>query len=482
MRNNKKERDFEKYKNNLDEADFEKVSGFFDDLKARTCCFGDGFNKIRRWYEAAFLYYFKNNLTVDEIIKRLDHSHLSGFYARRSSLWYSLDIVGSYKSIGFLKGKKGIYEIIYVCEEDIIPSLLQIALCTAVKRYPFFACRLKKGFFGYYLDCEKKISDVCQYVKSKDLLCDFDEVGEFFKLYYSKNKIVLAFVDGITDCYGAQTFLECVNEYYSYLLCGVLYKELESKITDLPTYEENSNGFDSLNIYPREFENKKEESITLEGDLYGDGIWKTHCCTLVRRDLERVVLSRKTDAESYFLEVVFNALKYSTDRLSGEIAIGVSWDGREKNVKETVRNFTCERIFSADCREKNVREKINNLFMSAGLKKWDLLENLIFTLGAIKNVPLIFKPLSRVYGNFKKHNKYTCSFGCFYANNAEMYITFKPCECGTGFFVTFLQHRVVVSVSNNGTDPSFFEKLERIFREDGISLLEDREIIKCKVE
>lgn len=480
MRNNKKERAFERYISCLDLHDQAEISAFFDGLKERTCCFEGEWLKMRTCYEDAILYYAQNKMTVDEILVRLDHRHYGGFYARRSQIWHPLDIVGSYKSIGFLKNRRGIYEMIYNASEDIIPALLQLAVYAAVKRYPHFSCRLKRGFFGYYLESVKTAADISPYVCDREM---FDDGDEFFKITYKQNKIILIYIDGIADNYGAQMFLKVITEYYAYLLGDVNDDGLKENISGLPTYSENTNEFDKMEIYPREWVKNNNRCITLEGNMDRYGEWKTECCTLSRKDLEQVCRSRETSLKGYFLEAVCNSAKYSTDRLKGEIAVGVVCNLRKEHDSMTVRNFTYESIFKLERQEGELKEKINNYIDRSGDN--ELLGNLLLVSNGIKRVPLVLKPYSKAYRDMYRRYQMTCVFGFYEAEKnrcgEEMYITLKPQECGIGCFVTLLNSRAVVTVCNNGTDPAFFEKLREIFRTDGISVFEDREIVKSKI-
>ncbi len=480
MRNNKKERDFDRYKNNLNLCDREEISAFFDSLKERTCCFEGGWLKMKSCYEDAILYYAWNNLSVDEILERLDHTHYGGFYARHSRLWHPLDIVGSYKSIGFLKKHWGVYEMVYNAGEEIVAPLLQLAVYAAVKRYPYFSCRLKKGFFGYYLEGAKNAVDVSSYVNERE---PFDDRGEFYRLTYKQNKIILIYLDGITDSYGASLFLREVVSCYTYLSGDIIDDKLKENVACLPTYRENANEFDKMEIYPEEWLKKSDMCITLEGNMMGDGNWKTKCCTLSRKELENICKSRETSIKGYFLEAVCTAVNYSTDRLKGEIAVGMIWDLRKQYNSETVRNFTFERILRIDRQERDIKERVKN-YLGMPCDN-ELLGNFLLLYNGIKRVPLLLKPCFKVYREMYKRCRTTCVFGCYEAGDSwrgkEMYITIKPQFCGMGCFVTLLDGKAVVTVCNNGTDPVFFEKLREIFRGDGISVFEDREIVKSKI-
>lgn len=482
--NNKKEKEFENYKNSLSVYEREKISEFFNCLKERTCCAERGWHKIKDAYQQAVVFYADVSMTVDEILKRLDISHLGGFYARRSGLWHPLDLVGNYKSIGYLNNEFGVYDMIYSTQDEIIPPLLQIAVYAAVKRYPLFSCRLKRGFFCYYLESSKKPVDVIKYTGANILTEALNE--DFYKITYLNNKIILTYIDGITDSYGAASFFRAVTEYYSYLLSDDCNIELKANISVAPEYRENVNEFDRMEIYPAEWIKKKNRSIILEGNLCRNKGWKTEHFTMSLTELEELCKSKSESIKEYFILVVCSAMKESTDRLKGELSVGISCDLRNSYNSKTLRNFTYEKVIYVNKEKDNFNGNIKEQFNKININNSSCgeLGNILLMNSSIKYVPLILKPYTKAYRQLSDYWNVTCSFGyykfCDMTKGEDIYINLKPAG-GVGCFVTVSGNRVVLTVNNNGTDPTFSEKIAELLRKDGIAIVEDREIIKSMV-
>jgi len=99
--------------------------------------------------------------------------------------------------------------------ENVDVKILEEAHKKVIKRFPSFACKLKAGFFWYYLEridgtppIVEDIDNPIQKINARK------NNGFLYRLLYYKNRIAVEIFHSVTDGTGAMTFLlTLVNEY-----------------------------------------------------------------------------------------------------------------------------------------------------------------------------------------------------------------------------------------------------------------------------
>ncbi len=133
--------------------------------------------------------------------------------------WYRLDNTGKlYPSITNTRVST-VFRISATLKERVDPRILQKALDTMIKRFPYYKVNLKKGLFWYYFEhvdhypiVEPEIYDPCMFMQFKS-----KKTFPFRVLYYH-HKISCEFSHSITDATGVMIFLKSLLRTYFELL------------------------------------------------------------------------------------------------------------------------------------------------------------------------------------------------------------------------------------------------------------------------
>ncbi len=99
--------------------------------------------------------------------------------------------------------------------EDVDPAVLEEANARALKRFPSFACRLRRGLFWYYLEHMDGAPPLHEDIYNPLSKLNEKSNGHFmYRLLYYKNRIACEFFHALTDGTGGMTFLlSTVAEY-----------------------------------------------------------------------------------------------------------------------------------------------------------------------------------------------------------------------------------------------------------------------------
>ena len=130
--------------------------------------------------------------------------------------------------------------------EEVDPQVLARANERALKRFPSFACRLRRGLFWYYLEHQDGAPPVFEdvYNPLSKLKCKAN--GHFmYRILYYKNRIACEFLHVLTDGTGGMTFLLSVIAEYLRLKYGdnVETSKYVLSCDDEPSPEEYEDSF-----------------------------------------------------------------------------------------------------------------------------------------------------------------------------------------------------------------------------------------------
>lgn len=135
--------------------------------------------------------------------------------------WYKIDNAGKIFPTTFSKSSPNSFRFSVTLKDEVDESLLLPALNSALKRFPIFKVRLKRGFFWYYFEPNNKkplITKEPANIYSE--IHPFKNNGYLFNLHYFERRISLDVFHAITDGNGALEFFKCI--VYKYLeLIGV---------------------------------------------------------------------------------------------------------------------------------------------------------------------------------------------------------------------------------------------------------------------
>ena len=100
-------------------------------------------------------------------------------------------------------------------KENIDPEILSAALKRCLPRFPAIAVQIKRGFFWYYFEPNRKEPIVKPDINNPCVRIKYNENNRFlFRIFYYKNRISLEAFHALTDGYGCAVFLSTVTAEY----------------------------------------------------------------------------------------------------------------------------------------------------------------------------------------------------------------------------------------------------------------------------
>lgn len=234
---------FSEYYNNLTETDQTKLDKFFHKLwtKINSPILK---KQIKADYEKSFLYY-SDKISLDESVERLNPDNLWNFYTTPPKLWFPLDTVAKIYPLSMHNKWMAMFRLSFYMDEDVVPELLQIALSTTIKRFPYFSTTIKKWFFWHYLDTIQTRFAIEQ---ENTYLCETMNISsntsKLFRVMYWKNRISVEFFHILTDWYGWMEFLKALTSEYLKLLWHKIWKSpLVKDVSETPHANEMKNDY-----------------------------------------------------------------------------------------------------------------------------------------------------------------------------------------------------------------------------------------------
>jgi NRPS condensation-like uncharacterized protein len=129
--------------------------------------------------------------------------------------WYRLDNAAKIYPVIMRSRHGSVFRLAVLLRDEIAPAALQQALEMTLTRFPFFAVRLKRGLFWYYLESfagrpliEPDVQNPMRSWSRKD------EKGFLFRIRYGERRIAAEFFHSLTDGHGAVVFLKTLTATY----------------------------------------------------------------------------------------------------------------------------------------------------------------------------------------------------------------------------------------------------------------------------
>ncbi|MFR5601508.1 MAG: hypothetical protein ACLTKI_03725 [Lachnospiraceae bacterium] len=176
--------------------------------------------------------------------------------------WRRLDNTAKLFPVITNQDLSNVFRISATLQEEIVPERLQQALEEVLPGFPAFAVKLRRGFFWYYFEwnrrkpyVEKEASYPCKYIDphSNQLF--------LFRVSYYQKRINLEVFHAVTDGMGAITFLKALVCRYLQLLelkgAGQVSRELSEGRTRSQTLVEDSYLKHYKNIKQKKYSGQK---------------------------------------------------------------------------------------------------------------------------------------------------------------------------------------------------------------------------------
>ncbi len=204
----------------LNEADKMKLNTLMNEVHDRLNFNKTDTKQLLADYEKLIVLYLTNGVKTDEIIRRIDPAKLADFYIQKDiNDWYPLDNAAKIYPLAMNHSWMSMFRLSVYLKSDIIPEVLQMALNFTIKRFPYLATTLKKGFFWHYLD---GVTSRFRVKIERRLPCSKINVSRNgvapFRVRYYKNRISIEFFHILTDGSGGMLFLKTLAGEYLRLL------------------------------------------------------------------------------------------------------------------------------------------------------------------------------------------------------------------------------------------------------------------------
>ncbi len=201
---------------------------------------------IKEDFLRLFAFYTAQGMDAAAIEKRIGDDILGGFYRPASMTeWYRLDSAAKVYPLSMTHTHMTVFRVSAYMKETVEPAVLQVALLSAVKRFPLFSTAVRRGVFWHYFDAVR-----CRFAVQEETAppCSYFDLGHrqtpCFQVLYHKDRISLEIFHALTDGTGAMTFLQrLVRGYLSLLGHDVAVDAGLPVLSDPPRAEEGENAF-----------------------------------------------------------------------------------------------------------------------------------------------------------------------------------------------------------------------------------------------
>ena len=481
---------FEEYVSNLSEENKNQINDFFSSFNNVCRLSKSDKNKMRKDFENAILYYFKNGITLKETLKLLALENLGGFYARDALSWFPLDDAAKIYPVSMEHGVMSVFRLAVNLKEDVVPELLQMALTFTIKRFPSFATTLKKGVFWHYLDSTKRCFNVYE---ENDIPCQCLKVSQSgsqsFRVLYYHTRISVEFFHVLTDASGGLEFLKSlVSEYIR--LKGIVINDNGNilNVNDIPDAEEYKNEFESITKTSQTTGLYNKVATQMDGNLT-----RLKPCRIINfkidsNKLKEVAHKYNTTISTYLLAIMFLSCKASCEVYDGEFSIQVPVNMRKYYNVKTLRNFSMYcgirlpintikdiesliPLIEEQLKEKSSENEMHSMLYST--KK--LIKNIRF-------IPLIIKqPIAKIISGLLGDKAFTSTLSNIgvvdfpeeykeHLKDVEFTLntsTIARASCGVASF----NNVTTISITKITIDPSFEDKMYSLLSKEGLDIL-----------
>lgn len=187
-----------------------------------------------------------------------------------SNKWYKLDNAAKIFPAIFKKNDTNSFRISALFVNSINKEALQLGLEEALKRFPTFCVKLKKGFFWYYFDHNSSKPIIYE---EKSVVYDsvrlYKNNGFLFTLSYHGRRLSLEIFHALSDGTGGSEFFKCICYYYLENLGVDITNRGEIKTGEIEQNISESDDSFSLN-YDKKVKRygKEDKAFQLKGRSY----------------------------------------------------------------------------------------------------------------------------------------------------------------------------------------------------------------------
>ena len=325
--------------NKFNGKDKEKIKSFFSELDSKISLNNKNKQKIINDFEN-YILYFKNDFSINEIIKRLDLTNFEKGYNKNND-WFSLDNSSKIYPLSMKEDWMSIYRLSYYLKEKVVKEVLQLALTFTIIRFPVFRTCIRKGFFWNYLDEVNKHYEI---VKEESIPCSKINISKMgtqaFRVCFYNNRVSCEFFHALSDAHGGVVFLtSLINEYYRLLGDKVVFNSYALDVRELVKDEEIKDAFLNKKTTSQSGSLIEKKALSIDGKLSLIRPCQILHFNLNFNKLHQLSKKNNVTINELLLAFLFLVLSYSTSK-NGDIKIQVPINLRKYNQVNTLRNYS----------------------------------------------------------------------------------------------------------------------------------------------
>jgi hypothetical protein len=364
---------------------------------------------MRHDFEAAILVLVQSGVPLHEALGRLSLCRLGDFYSTAPSRWYPLDDAAKIYPLSMSHREIKMFRLSVYLTEPVVPELLQIALTFTIRRYPFFAATVKKGFFWHYIDSVRRRFTVSAENQLPFAPMDVSLSGSpSFRVMYFMNRISAEYFHILTDATGGIEFLKTLaGEYLRLRGVPLTYSALLADPAQPPQDEESANGFDRTTAAEQSSGFVDKPAVQMGGRLSA-----IRPCRILHFEMQSDALlqcarQRGVTVTALILALMFCAVRDATPKKRGRVQIQVPVNMRKYYPCKTLRNFSMycsirfplEEIDSPETLLPKIREQLEE--GASRRKMSEMMRAASAMVRSLRWVPLVVKqPFARVITGF----------------------------------------------------------------------------------
>ncbi len=479
---------FHDFAASLPDGEREALAAYFRSLEQHLQLPGEWKSALLRDFENAILFCRSRGDSLEETLHRLAPENLGGFYSRPAAAWYPLDNAAKIYPLSMNHNQMSVFRLSVHLTEPVVPELLQIALTFTIKRFPFFATTIKRGFFWHYIDSAKRRFPV---EEERDAPCAPMNVAltgsPSFRVLYYKNRVSVEFFHILTDGTGGMVFLKSLTAEYLRLMGfpvpathGVL------DVNGVPLASESADDF-PVNVSGHKSSGFVDKpAVQMSGALS-----RQKPCQIIHFDLDSAELrdlchQKGCSVTAFFVAMMFIAVRAATEEPEGMVHIQVPVNMRSYYESQTLRNFALYVSVRLNLREittldelipkvaKQLREDITPEAMQ------EMMNGAVKLVRSLKLIPLFIKaPVARIVYGFLGDRVFTTTLSNLgvvdMPEELQAHVQKMDFVLGTANLARAVCSAVTagdvcsLSIAKLTADPSFEERIDMVLRENGLT-------------
>jgi len=265
----------------------------------------------------------------------------------RHEAWYRLDNVAKIYPVLAHSRHLTMFRLSATLTIPIDPAILQRALDLTLERLPFFAVRLRRGLFWYYLEANPHPATIEMDVRQPlRPLNKGDQAGYLFKVRYTDRRIAVDFFHALTDGTGGSVFLKTLVAGYLNLAGHPVQPDPGHGILDLqaaPKPEEMEDAYKRYARFRKSHRPNLSRAFQLQGTLKPGHHFQIISGTMPVEVLSQVARAHKVSVTELLVGVamyqIYQIQQKGGFRIDSPVRISVPVNLRRFFPSQTLRNF-----------------------------------------------------------------------------------------------------------------------------------------------